>query len=98
MWVLWIFVAVEDDAGVDLVLEVVVGHVGVGEAVGGDDAFVGLGSVVDDGVDLIEVLGGAAADHAEISSAKDEDCYTEDSRLRPGIREMAVRAWRECPP
>jgi hypothetical protein len=65
-----------------------VGHVGVGEAVGGDDVFVGLSAVVDDGVDLIEVLGGAGADHAEVSSAKDEDCYAGDSRLRQGSSEM----------
>jgi hypothetical protein len=79
---------VEDDSGGDLVVEVVVGHVGVGEAVGGDDVFVGLSAVVDDGVDLIEVLGGAGADHAEVSSAKDEDCYAGDSRLRQGSSEM----------
>jgi hypothetical protein len=39
-------------------------------------------------VDLIEVLGGAGADHAEVSSAKDEDCYRRDSRLRQGRSEM----------
>jgi hypothetical protein len=47
-----------------------------------------LSTVVDDGVDLIEVLGGAGADHAEVSSAKDEDCYAGDSRLRQGSSEM----------
>lgn len=82
----------EDDSGVDLVLEVVAGHVGVGEAVGGDDAFVGLGSVVDYGVDLIEVLGGAGADHVGVSSAKDEDCYGEDSRLLQRASGKAVPA------
>src|SRR5258708_4546365 len=57
------FVSPENYTFVDFMLKLVCGHVGVGPAIGRDDVFVGPGAVVDDGVNLIEVLGGAAADH-----------------------------------
>ncbi len=57
------FVSPENYTFVDFMLKLVRGHVGVGPAIGGDDAFVSAGAVVDDGVNLIEILGGAGADH-----------------------------------
>ena len=47
----------------DLVTELVRGHIGLRPAIDGDDACVGLGPVVDDGADEVEVAVGAAADH-----------------------------------
>ena len=75
-------------------LEVVLGHVRVGEAVGGDDAFVGLGAVVDDGVDLIEVLGVQGRIMRRPPSSKDEDYCVADSRLRLDGGEMGSRVAR----
>lgn len=56
-------VDVELDAVGDLGVEFGEGHVGFVPAVGGDDAFVGGGGVVDDVVDLGDVGGGGWDDH-----------------------------------
>ena len=70
-----VFVTRESYAFVDFVLELVCGHVRLGPAVGGDDAFVGLSAVVDDGVNAIEVLSGATSDHERcVSPAGVQGC------------------------
>ena len=58
-----VLVAPERDAVVDFVTEFLAGHVRLGPAIGGDDAFVGLRAVVDDRVDRLEVALVAAAQH-----------------------------------
>src|SRR5579859_2870009 len=62
--------APEDDACVDLMLQLLLGHVGLGPAVCRDDAAIGLGAVVNDGPDLFEVSAVAAAYQCDSSLAR----------------------------
>ena len=57
------FVTPENDAVFDLVAEFLAGHVRLGPAIGGDDAFVGLRAIVDNLLELLEIRRCALADH-----------------------------------
>src|SRR5437899_8635887 len=67
--VVGIFISVEFDAGRNLLLEVLAGHVRFSPPVGGDDAFVGMGAVVHDGMDGVEVFASTGTDHGSQMSA-----------------------------
>jgi hypothetical protein len=58
-----LFAGPEDDAVVDLMLQLEAGHVWLFPAISGDDASIGLGGIVDDGPDLLEVGVLAGANH-----------------------------------
>src|SRR5437879_4778454 len=93
-----VFVTRESYAFIDFVLKLVCGHVRLGPAIGGDDAFVGLSAVGDDGVNAIEGLSGATADHERcVSRADVESCWAGFWRRAatrpPAAPPRSFRAW-----
>src|ERR1700688_5017021 len=70
-----VLVTPEDHTFLHFVLELLSGHVRFGPAIAGDDAFIGAGAVVDDGVNAFEVLTAAEADHeCPVSPAGESSC------------------------